>query len=134
VSENTAITPEMAQAEIDRRAANKAAKAAARKQGAKKFTRIAATDPVLMALSGEQLDLLVKPAEAQPEVPTIKTAPAWNEPGVRGGDPVKRNRALLADKLVGADSKGTPAWWDAYRSTKDMTLDELGVALGFITA
>ena len=61
----------------------------------------------------------------------VRTRSAWNEPGPRGGDPVKRLRGELASTKA---EKGTPEWWAAYRESKDMTLNELGVALGHIPA
>ncbi len=136
------VTSAEALAEINRRAENNLAKTTARMSGAP-YVPKAAANTVVQGLSGEALKTLAATeaptvvAPAAPAAPAkakakVRTEVAWNEPGVRGGDPVKRNRGLLATKLVG--EKGTPAWWEAYRMTKDMTLDELGLELGFITA
>lgn len=122
------ITPDMAQAEINRRALNRERKAAARRSG-QRYMPKPADNEVVMHLSGDDLSQLAKSAAPAPK-PKVRTAPAWNEAGPRGGDPVKRLRAELASTKA---EKNSPEWWAEYRATRGMTLTELGLALGYIT-
>jgi hypothetical protein len=50
-------------------------------------------------------------AKAKPKVKAARPT----GPGSRGGDPVKRARALLADQ---AGPRGSREWWAAYKASK----------------
>jgi hypothetical protein len=65
------------------------------------------------------LDLIPAAPVAATTTSKIKTTPAWNEPGVRGGDALKRNKSTFAG-LHGA-VKGSPEWWTRYRSVTNLS-------------
>lgn len=121
----TTITPAMAKAEQDRRAANRAAKAEARRTGGV-YRVIPAENDAVRSLSGEALEAISGEAKATPtpkNTPAkVRTTPAWNEPGARGGDPLKRNKSTLASL---AHEQGTPEWWAEYRSLKGLTNEQV---------